>query len=47
MIKGEIIGKLIKDGAFAEYLIKSNLGEYDILRTRSLSAKNSVSTASV
>ena len=30
MIKEEIIGKLIKDGAFAEYLIKSNLSEYDM-----------------
>lgn len=32
MIKEEIIGKLIKDGAFAEYLIKSNLGEYDMAK---------------
>lgn len=32
MIKEEIIGKLIKDGAFAEYLIKSNLSEYDMVK---------------
>ena len=32
MIKEEIIGKLIKDGAFAEYLIKSNLSEYDMAK---------------
>lgn len=32
MIKEEIIGKLIKDAAFAEYLIKSNLSEYDIAK---------------
>ena len=32
MIKEEIIGKLIKDGTFAEYLIKSNLSEYDMAK---------------
>ena len=32
MIKEEIIGKLIKDGAFAEYLIKSNLSEHDMAK---------------
>lgn len=32
MIQEEIIGKLIKDGAFAEYLIKSNLSEYDMAK---------------
>lgn len=32
MIKEEIIGNLIKDVAFAEYLIKSNLCEYDIAK---------------
>ena len=32
MIKEEIIGKLIKDTAFAEYLIKSNLSEYDMAK---------------
>ena len=29
MIKGEIIGRLIKDKAFADYLTKANLSEYD------------------
>lgn len=29
MIKGEIIGELIKDKAFADYLTKANLSEYD------------------
>ncbi len=32
MIKEEIIGKLIKDAAFAEYLIKTNLSEYDMAK---------------
>lgn len=32
MIKEEIIGNLIKDVAFAEYLIKSNLSEYDMAK---------------
>lgn len=32
MIKEEIIGKLIKDGAFVEYLNKSNLSEYDMAK---------------
>lgn len=32
MIKEEIIGKLIKDVVFAEYLIKSNLSEYDMAK---------------
>lgn len=32
MIKEEIIGNLIKDKAFAEYLIKSNLSEYDMAK---------------
>lgn len=32
MIKEEIIGTLIKDGAFAEYLIKSNLSEHDMAK---------------
>ena len=32
MIKEEIIGTLIKDAAFAEYLIKSNLREYDMAK---------------
>lgn len=32
MIKEETIGKLIKDAAFAEYLIKSNLSEYDMAK---------------
>ena len=32
MIKEEIIGKLIKDGAFAEYLTKANLSEYDMAK---------------
>ena len=32
MIKEEIIGTLIKDAAFAEYLIKSNLSEYDMAK---------------
>lgn len=32
MIKEEIIGTLIKDVAFAEYLIKSNLSEYDMVK---------------
>lgn len=32
MIKEEIIGKLIKDAAFAEYLIKSNLSEHDMAK---------------
>ena len=32
MIKEEIIGKLIKDAAFTEYLIKSNLSEYDMAK---------------
>lgn len=32
MIKEEIIGTLIKDGAFAEYLIKSNLSDYDMAK---------------
>ena len=32
MIKEEIIGKLIKDAAFAEYLIKSNLSDYDMAK---------------
>lgn len=32
MIKEEIIGNLIKDKAFAEYLIKSNLSEYDMVK---------------
>ena len=32
MIKEEIIGKLIKDGAFAEYLTKANLSEYDMVK---------------
>ena len=29
MIKGGIIGRLIKDKAFADYLTKANLSEYD------------------
>lgn len=32
MIKEEIIGTLIKDGAFAEYLTKANLSEYDMAK---------------
>ena len=32
MIKEEIIGKLIKDTAFAESLIKANLSEYDMAK---------------
>lgn len=32
MIKEEIIGKLIKDRAFAEYLTKANLSEYDMAK---------------
>lgn len=32
MIKEEIIGNLIKDKAFTEYLIKSNLSEYDMAK---------------
>jgi len=32
MIKEEIIGTLIKDAAFAEYLIKANLSEYDMAK---------------
>lgn len=32
MIKEEIIGTLIKDAAFAEYLIKSNLSEHDMAK---------------
>lgn len=32
MIKDEIIGTLIKDAAFAEYLIKSNLSEHDMAK---------------
>ena len=32
MIKEEIIGKLIKDAAFAEYLTKANLSEYDMAK---------------
>lgn len=30
MIKEETIGRLIKDAAFAEYLTKANLSEYDM-----------------
>lgn len=32
MIKEEIIETLIKDAAFAEYLIKSNLSDYDMAK---------------
>lgn len=32
MIKEETIGTLIKDWAFTEYLIKSNLSEYDMAK---------------
>lgn len=32
MIKEETIGKLIKDAAFAEYLIMSNLSDYDMAK---------------
>ena len=32
MIKEETIGTLIKDAAFAEYLIKSNLSEHDMAK---------------
>ncbi len=32
MIKEEIIGKLIKDRAFADYLTKANLSEYDMAK---------------
>ena len=32
MIKEEIIGTLIKDAAFAEYLTKANLSEYDMAK---------------
>ena len=32
MIKEEIIGTLIKDGSFAEYLTKANLSEYDMAK---------------
>lgn len=32
MIKEEIIGKLIKDKAFADYLTKANLSEYDMAK---------------
>lgn len=32
MIKEEIIGTLIKDAAFAEYLTKANLSEYDMVK---------------
>lgn len=32
MIKEEIIGNLIKDKAFADYLTKANLSEYDMAK---------------
>lgn len=32
MIKEETIGTLIKDAAFVEYLIKSNLSDYDMAK---------------
>lgn len=32
MIKEEIIEKLINDRAFAEYLTKANLSEYDMVK---------------
>lgn len=32
MIKEETIGTLLKDAAFAEYLTKANLSEYDMAK---------------